>query len=66
MTLKKLTEIVNDTLNHHAPLEQNQVRGNHASFMTKDLSKAKMNKSKAKSKYLNWPSMENFISYERT
>ena len=34
--------------------------------MTKDLSKAIMNKSKAKNKYLNWSSMENFISYKRT
>ena len=63
---KKLTEIFNDILNHHAPLKQKQVRGNHAPFMTKDLSKAIMNKSKAKNKYLNWPSRENFISYKRT
>ena len=34
--------------------------------MTKDLSKAIKNKSKAKKKYLNWPSRENFISYKRT
>ena len=63
---KKLTEIFNDILNHHAPLKQKQVRGNHAPFMTKDLSKAIINNSKAKNKYLNWPSKENFISYKRT
>ena len=34
--------------------------------MTKNLSKAIMNKSKAKKKYLNWPSRENFVSYKRT
>ena len=34
--------------------------------MTKDLSKVIMSKSKAKNKYLNWPSRENFISYKRT
>ena len=62
---KNLTEIFNDILNNHAPLKQ-QVRGNHAPFMTKDLSKAIMNKSKAKNKYLNWPSRENFISYKGT
>ena len=45
---KNLTEIFNDILNNHAPLKQKQVRGNHAPFMTKDLSKAIMNKSKAK------------------
>ena len=63
---KKLTEIFNDILNHHTPLKQKQVRGNHGLFMTKDLSKAIMNKSKAKNKYLNRPSRENFISYKRT
>ena len=63
---KKLTEIFNDILNHHAPLKQKQVRGNHAPFMTKDLSKAIINNSKAKNNYLNWPSKENFISYKRT
>ena len=35
---KKLSESLNDTLNQHAPLKQKQVRGNHAPFMSKDLS----------------------------
>ena len=47
---KKLSEVFNDILNHHAPLKQKQVRGNHVSFMTKDLNKAIMSKSKAKKK----------------
>ena len=34
--------------------------------MTNGLSKAIMSKSKAKNKYLNWPSRENFISYKGT
>ena len=63
---KNLSEIFNDILNHHATQKQKQVRGNHAPFMTKDLGKAIMNKSKAKNKYVNWPSRENFISYKRT
>ena len=63
---KKLTEIFNDIINHHVPLKQKQVRGNHAPFLTKDLSKAIMNKSKAKNKYLNWPPREKFISCKRT
>ena len=47
---KKLFEIFNDILNHHAPLKQKQVRGNHALFATKDLEKAILNKSIAKKK----------------
>ena len=51
---KTFSEIFNDILNHHAPLKEKQLRGNHAPFMTKDLNKAIMNKSKkAKNKYLN-------------
>ena len=61
---KKLTEFFNDILN--APQKQKQLRGNHARFITKDLSKAIMNKSTAKNKYLNWPSRVNFISCKRT
>ena len=56
----------NDIFNHHEPLRQKQVRGNHSPFMPKDLSKEIMNKSKVKNKYLNWPSRENSISYKRT
>ena len=36
--------IFQNVLNKHVPLKQNKVRGNHAPFMTKDLSKAIMNK----------------------
>ena len=34
--------------------------------MTQDLNKVIMNTPKAKSKYLNWQSRENFNSYKRT
>ena len=51
----------NNILNNHAPLKQKQVRGNHTPFMTKDLSTVITNKSKAKKKYLNWPSRDIFF-----
>ena len=35
-------------LTHHNPLKQKKVRGNPAAFVTKDLSKALMNKTKAR------------------
>ena len=49
---KKLPKIFNDILNHHTPLNQKQVRVNHAPLMTKDLNKAIINKSKAKKKII--------------
>ena len=50
-----LTRIFQNLLNKHASLKQKKVRGNHAPFMTKKLSKAIMNKSKARNRYLKWP-----------
>ena len=63
---KKLSEIFNDILNYHAPLKEKQVRGNHAPFMTKELSKAIMEKSKARNKYLKWSSQENYLLIKKT
>ena len=53
------TRIFQNVLNKHTPLKQKKVRGNNASFMTKDLSKAIMNKFKTR---LQWPSRENFLA----
>ena len=49
---EKLSEVFIDILNHHAPLKEKQIKGNHARFMTKELSKAIMEKSKTRNKYL--------------
>ena len=62
---KKLSEIFNDILYYYAPLKEKQVRGNHAPFMTKELSTAIMEKSKARNKYLKWPSRENYLSHKK-
>ena len=53
---KKLSEFFNVILNYHAPLKEKQGRGNHAPFITKELSKAIMEKFKSRNKYLKWPS----------
>ena len=34
--------------------------------MTKELSKAIMEKSKSRNKYLKWPSRENYVSYKKS
>ena len=56
------TRIFQKVLNEHAPVKQKKVRGSHTPFMTKDLSKAIMNKSKTRNKYLKWPSREIFLA----
>ena len=61
----KLSEIFSEVLNYRVPLKQKSVRGNHASFMTRELSKAIMTKSKVKNSYVRWPSRENCIAYKK-
>ena len=43
----------------HSPVKKKVVRGNKASFMTNELSKAIMNRFKIKKKNTKWPSREN-------
>ena len=61
-----MSEIFSEVLNYHAPLKQKLVWGNHAPFMTRELSKAIMTKSKVKKNYVKWPSRENFVAYKKT
>ena len=61
----KLTEIFQEIIQKHLPLKSKQVRGNHAPFMNKELSKVIMNKSRLRNKYLKWPSRENFLAYKK-
>ena len=60
----KFTEIFQEILHKHTHLKPKQVRGNHAPFMYKELSKVIMNKSRLRNKYLKWPSPENFLAFE--
>ena len=52
-------------LDTHAPLRSKTLRSNRAPFMTKNLSKVIMNRSRLRSKYLKWPSRENFFEYKK-
>ena len=61
----KLMQIFSEVLDNHAPVKQKVVSGNQAPFMTKDLSKAIMMKSKAKNQYVKWPSRENYLAFKR-
>ena len=52
-------------LDKHTPLKTKTIRGNHAPFMTNNLSKAFMNRFRLRSKYLKWSSRENFLEYKK-
>ena len=60
-----LTNIFRTTLNSHAPLKQKQVRRKQAPFMTKELSKAFMTRSRIMNKCNKWPSRENFLGLKQ-
>ena len=53
------------TLNKHAPMKKKFVRANNAPFITKKLSKAIMNRSRFRNKYLKNPNVENKAKYNK-
>ena len=61
----KLTQICSEVLDYHAPVKQKVVRGNQAPFITKDLSKAIMVKSKTKTQYVKWLSRKNYLAFKK-
>ena len=59
------TEVFRSVLDKHAPLKTKKVRGNQGPFMTKELSKAIMTRSRITNNYPKWPSRENFLAMKR-
>ena len=49
-----------EVLDYHNPVKQKVVRGNQASFMTKNLSQPIILESKAENQYAKWGSREHF------
>ena len=60
----KLTEILSEVLEKHAPNKTKPIRSNQALFMNKNLSKVIMTKSRIRNKYLKWLSRENFLAFK--
>ena len=50
--MKNFENFFFDILNHLTPLKEKQIRSNYAPFMTKELSKALMEKLKTRNKHL--------------
>ena len=57
------TNVFISVVNKHAPLKSRTIRGNQGPFMNRKLSKAIMNRSRMKNRYLKWTSRENFLAY---
>ena len=54
-----------EQLNKQAPVKEKYVRANNAAFMNKTLSKAIMNRSRLRNKYLKHPNIINKSDYEK-
>ena len=59
------SDVFISVLDRHAPLKRKMIRGNQGPFMTKQLSKATMNRSKLRHRHIKWPSRENFLDYKK-
>ena len=55
------TETFRNDFDKHAPLKTKRARGNQNPFMTKELRKGVMYKSKTRNKYIKWLSRENIL-----
>ena len=64
-TFAVFSSIFRDVVDRHASLKQKMVHGNNAPFMTKQLNKAIMNRSRIKNSYLKWPSRENSLELKK-
>ena len=63
--LRKFLELCIDTLNLQAPFKKKYVRGNHLNFMNKELSKAIMNRTRLRNRFLRDRSDENRKKYSK-
>ena len=57
--------IVLEALNLHAPLKTKYLRANHSSFISKDLSKAIMHRSKLRNQFLKLQTHESRLRYNK-
>ena len=57
-SLTNFTKIFKDNLNKHAPIKKKHIRENHVNFVTKDLRKALMLRSRLQNIFLKERSLE--------
>ena len=61
----RLQNILNDVLEKHAPLRTKYLRGNSSPFITKQLRKNIMNRSRSKNAYFKNKTVENWEKYRK-
>ena len=59
------SDVFRSVLDGDSPLKRKMIKGNQGPFMTKQLSKAVVNRSKLRNRYIKWPSRENFLDYKK-
>ena len=64
-SLTNFTKIFKDNLNKHAPIKKKIFRENHANFVTKDLRKALMLRSRLQNIFLKERSLESKKAYKK-
>ena len=60
-----VTDVLRSVTDKHTPLKTKIIRGNWAPFITKALSKARMARSRPKSKCNKWSSRENLLAFRK-
>ena len=63
--LSIFSNIFNEVFNKHAPTRNTFLRANQGVFMTKELNKAIMNRSRFRNKYLKEKSADSEIAYDK-
>ena len=61
----KISNLSKEITDKHDPIKQKKVRGNNAPFMTKELRKAIMDRSRLRNKYLKYHFRENFVKKKK-
>ena len=64
-SLTNFTKIFKDNLNKHAPIKKKHIRENHANFVTKDLRKALMLRSRLQNIFLKERSLQSKKAYRK-
>ena len=65
MDCEQLENLFMRTLNYHAPQKRRLVRANNSPFMTKELNKAIMTRSRLKNKFLNFKTIDSWNAYKK-